>query len=77
LKRADGDVMAKCDLCWDRVLEGRGPACVDACKTGARRLIDANVVAEDKMLHTARVLTDLETPEAKDRPIAQTVSDTR
>jgi len=74
MKRVDGDVMAKCDLCWDRVLEGREPACVDACKTGARRLIDANVVADDKILHTARVLTSLETPEAKDRGIAQTVS---
>ena len=74
LKEADGGVMAKCDLCWDRVLEGREPACVDACKTGARMLLDANVVAEDKMLHTARVLTSLETPEAKDREISQTVS---
>ena len=77
MKRVDGDVMAKCDLCWDRLLEGREPACVDACKTGARRLIDANLVAEDKMVHTARVLTNLETPEAKSRGIAQTISGIR
>jgi carbon-monoxide dehydrogenase iron sulfur subunit len=77
LKRVDGDVMAKCDLCWDRLLEGREPACIDACKTGARRLIDANVVADDRMLQTAQALSNLETPEAKNRGVAQTVSSTR
>jgi carbon-monoxide dehydrogenase iron sulfur subunit len=36
------EVNAKCDGCNERVLEGKEPACVDACKTGALIFGDIN-----------------------------------
>jgi carbon-monoxide dehydrogenase iron sulfur subunit len=72
IRRADGGIMAKCDLCWDRVAEGRQPACVDACKTHARKLIDANEVADDKLARTARLVSSMDAPDAKNRRICQT-----
>ncbi|PIV55807.1 MAG: 4Fe-4S ferredoxin [Caldiserica bacterium CG02_land_8_20_14_3_00_36_38] len=36
------EVNAKCDNCMDRQLEGRVPACVEACKTGALEFGEIN-----------------------------------
>jgi anaerobic carbon-monoxide dehydrogenase iron sulfur subunit len=66
LKRADGGIMAKCDLCWDRVAEGKKAVCVEACPTKARRLVVANAVAEDKLRKAARALAHLETTGGKE-----------
>ncbi len=63
IQRADRGVMAKCSLCWDRLAVGKQPACVEACPTKARRLVDANVVAEDKLRRTASALAGIETKE--------------
>jgi len=60
IRRADGGVMAKCSLCWDRLAEGKPPACVEACPTQARKLADANLVAEDKLRKTALAVASLE-----------------
>jgi carbon-monoxide dehydrogenase iron sulfur subunit len=60
IRRADGGVMAKCSLCWDRLAEGKPPACVEACPTKARHLVDANVVAEAKLRKTALAIAGVE-----------------
>ncbi len=65
IRRADGGVMAKCSLCWDRLIEGKQPACVEACPTKARRLADANEVAEEKLRKTALAVAGLETSLAR------------
>jgi Fe-S-cluster-containing dehydrogenase component len=52
--------MAKCSLCWDRLSDSKPPACVEACPTKARKLLDANVVAEDKLRKTALAMASLE-----------------
>ncbi len=38
----DHEVNAKCDHCIDRQREGREPACVEACKTGALEFGEVN-----------------------------------
>jgi len=43
-----GFAMSKCHLCFDRVAEGKMPACVATCPTGALRFEEVEDVVEDK-----------------------------
>ncbi|MHC4526307.1 MAG: 4Fe-4S dicluster domain-containing protein [Planctomycetota bacterium] len=45
---ADGKAVVKCDLCVERTKAGQEPACVEACPTGALKLV------EDKELTAAK-----------------------
>jgi len=40
--------LSKCHLCFDRVAEGKQPACVATCPTGALRFEEIPEVAQDK-----------------------------
>jgi len=51
------EVNAKCDNCIDRQKEGREPACVEACKTGALEFGEANdLIRASRKDFTVRVL---------------------
>ena len=65
IRRGDGGLMAKCSLCWDRLVQGKQPACVEACPTKARSLIDANDVAEAKLRRTASTVAGLQAKDAR------------
>lgn len=47
----DQALIRKCDFCYDRQSEGKQPACIDACPTGA-----VTFGKRDQMLATARTL---------------------
>ena len=49
----DGKVMLKCDLCIERTKAGQEPACVEACPTGALKLVDEKELAAHKRRLTA------------------------
>jgi carbon-monoxide dehydrogenase iron sulfur subunit len=57
LRQAPGGIMAKCNLCWDRLELGLQPSCVEACPTKARKLVPADYVADRKLRSMAAVLS--------------------
>ena len=46
--RRDGKAIIKCDLCQQRTGEGREPACVEACPTGALSFVRVEEVIKEK-----------------------------
>jgi anaerobic carbon-monoxide dehydrogenase iron sulfur subunit len=44
----DGKTLIKCDLCFERLEEGKDPACVDACPTGAIKFVSVEEAARMK-----------------------------
>ncbi len=61
------EVNAKCDNCIDRQKEGREPACVEACKTGALEFGDVNdLIRVSRKDFTVRMIksqgTEVEVP---------------
>lgn len=56
IRKAKSGIMAKCNLCSERIEKGLVPACIEACPTKARSLADADLVAEEKMRRMAKVM---------------------
>ncbi len=52
-------VMFKCDLCPDRRAEGKPPACVEACPTGALIFGDVNEIMRAKREKIVKNVIDL------------------
>lgn len=46
--RRDRKVIIKCDLCQERTKEGKQPACVEACPTGALTFIEIEKIGKQK-----------------------------
>lgn len=55
--KLDKDVAIKCDHCIDRQRQGRIPACVETCKTGALVFGDINDLVKDASLRLARIVS--------------------
>ena len=56
--RRDGKVAGKCDQCVERQKEGRGPACVAACKTGALKFLTMDEITAKKRRAAAEALVE-------------------
>jgi len=65
IRKAPGGIMAKCNLCWERLQKGEEPACINACPTKARRLGKAELVAEEKLRRMALTIAKQELEETK------------
>jgi len=46
--RRDGKAIIKCDLCEERRKEGKEPACVEACPTGALTFMEAEKLSRER-----------------------------
>ena len=44
----EGKAVIKCDLCRERLAEGKNPACVEACPTGALSFVEPEEISEAK-----------------------------
>jgi anaerobic carbon-monoxide dehydrogenase iron sulfur subunit len=53
-KKTEGDKLAKCDLCIERLEAGKEPACTEACPTGAIRFVSSERHSTDKRKETIR-----------------------
>lgn len=47
-RSVDGRALVKCDLCIERLVEGRVPACVEACPTRAIEFTDSETLSASK-----------------------------
>jgi len=56
--RRDGKVALKCDLCLNRQEEGREPACVEACQTGALECLTVEEITAKKRRGAAEAMVE-------------------
>lgn len=52
--KTESKILAKCDLCTDRLSVGKEPACSEACPTNAIRYVSKEVHSVDKRKETIR-----------------------
>lgn len=57
--RLTGKGVLKCDLCIERLIDGKEPACVEACPTKALIFTDEKQVNKDKRLKAAARLVSV------------------
>ncbi|MHC4482254.1 MAG: 4Fe-4S dicluster domain-containing protein [Planctomycetota bacterium] len=69
----DGKAVVKCDLCIERTKAGQEPACVEACPTGALKIVSEKELAAAKRKLAARelVLSTQNSKKQKQREDAQ------
>jgi len=62
----EGRAVIKCDMCGERLKKGEEPACVEACITGALRLVSLEEAARGKRARASAKLA-AQTRRAKDK----------
>jgi len=56
--RPQAKAATKCDMCYERLEKGQAPACVEACPTGALRLISLEELSKVKRKQASSKLAD-------------------
>jgi len=55
---AEGRAIIKCDMCTERLQAGQEPACVEACPTGALKLVVLEEVTKSRRKKASREIAD-------------------
>jgi carbon-monoxide dehydrogenase iron sulfur subunit len=53
---AEGRAVIKCDMCYERLKEGKLPECVEACPTGALKLVSLNDLTKSRRREASKKL---------------------
>jgi len=62
------ETVIKCDLCYNRILEGKIPACVESCPVSALKFEKPEITTVRKFLISERFIFPVRTYDAKIRP---------
>jgi anaerobic carbon-monoxide dehydrogenase iron sulfur subunit len=54
----EGRAVIKCDMCLERLEKGQEPACVEACLTGAMKLVSLKEVLKEKRSKASKQLAE-------------------
>ncbi len=59
----EGRAIIKCDMCFERIEKGQEPACVEACVTGALKLVSLKELTKSARREAAKQLVEESKPE--------------